>query len=116
MEIVSRQLKQPQVHVGDGVEGAAGQQHHFSLLLGIFRGHFLQLRSSVQNPGACHQPLHEEMRLKNSYSYLFVLTISRRFQDQIERYFPSANIWPVIVHDPIFKRLTFWGKRCDLHI
>lgn len=58
MEIVSCQLKQPQVHVGDGVEGAAGQQHHFSLLLRVFRGHFSQLRSSAQNLSACHQPLH----------------------------------------------------------
>lgn len=59
MEVVFSQLKEPQVHVGDGVEGPTGQQHHFSLPVRIFHGHCSQPRSQGENVGARYLPLQE---------------------------------------------------------
>lgn len=56
MEVVFSQLKEPQVHVGDGIEGPTGQQYHFSLPVRIFCSHSSQPQSQVENVGARYQP------------------------------------------------------------
>lgn len=63
MEVVFSQLKQPQVHVGDGIEGPTGQQYHFSLPVRLFHCHSSQPQSQVENVGVRCQPL-QEMGLK----------------------------------------------------
>lgn len=82
MEVVFSQLKQPQVHVGDGIEGPTGQQHHFSLRVRILHGHCSQPGSQVDSVGASHYKKWEKKEL-------LLLTCAAnkqkiKFQDQIE--------------------------------
>lgn len=75
MEVVFSQLKQPQVHVGDGIEGATGQQNHFSPVR-IFHGHSSEhgakWRMLVPGTSPCRKG-HEE-----GLVVLIELPISRR--------------------------------------